>query len=62
MITQANLFGEKLPLPKTVDEIKNVCCSSCFYAKDPECDCQCHGAYHGLGNLAKRNQKELSKK
>jgi hypothetical protein len=56
MFAQKTLFNKVLELPKTKAELDQVCCSSCFYAKDPECDCQCHGAFHGLGNLNKRDE------
>ena len=64
MIAQANLLGEKLPLPHTLAEIKSVCCSSCFMAEETVCHCQCKGAYHGLGkqNHIQKETKATEKK
>ena len=50
MWNQTSIFGEKLEFP-TKEELKDACCESCYTAKEPECDCKCHGAFHGLGNL-----------
>jgi len=50
MWNQTNIFGEKLPIP-TEEDLKEICCESCYTAKEEECTCKCHGAYHGLGNL-----------
>lgn len=55
MIKQNNLFNEPLDLPQNKKELKDVCCEACYYAEGPDCDCQCHGAYHGLGRVNKRD-------
>jgi hypothetical protein len=51
MWNQKNLFGETLEIPA---HLKDVCCESCYTAQEEKCVCQCHGAYHGLGNLNKQ--------
>ena len=56
MWKQNNLFGEQLELPSK-QELSELCCESCYTAAEPECDCKCHGAYHGLGNLNKQTHK-----
>lgn len=58
MWNQTNIFGEKLENPKTKQELDAVCCESCYTATEPECNCRCHGAFHGLGNLNKRQLPE----
>ena len=50
MWNQTNLLGQELKIPSKITE---VCCESCYTAKEEKCTCQCHGAYHGLGNLNK---------
>ncbi|MGD0645276.1 MAG: hypothetical protein ABSA75_10265 [Candidatus Bathyarchaeia archaeon] len=52
MWNQTNLDGKILELPT---ELQTVCCAECYNAQEPECNCRCHGAYHGLGNLNKKN-------
>ena len=52
MWNQTNIFGEKLTLP-TKEGLNQVCCESCYTAKEEVCVCHCHRAYHGLGNLNK---------
>jgi len=54
---QATVFGAKLEVPEE-KELEKVCCVSCYYAENPECDCKCHGAFHGLGRLNKRNKEK----
>ena len=48
MWNQINLYGEELKIPEKIQE---VCCVACYTAKEEKCTCQCHGAFHGLGNL-----------
>ncbi len=55
MMHQKDLFGDELPLPKTKEELNDVCCESCYTAQEKVCTCRCHGAYHGLGNGEKSN-------
>lgn len=50
MWNQKDLFGEILELPKTQEELNDVCCEACYTAQEQKCVCRCHGAYHGLGN------------
>lgn len=45
--------------PQTKNELNKVCCEACYNAIGPDCDCRCHGAYHGLGNL--NNPKKPNK-
>jgi hypothetical protein len=54
MMNQKTLFGKVLENPQTKEELKKVCCESCYTATEPECNCQCHGAFHGLGNHNKK--------
>ena len=54
MWKQTTVFGETLEIP---ENLKEVCCSACYNANEPVCVCQCHGAYHGLGN---KNRKYVS--
>jgi hypothetical protein len=56
MWNQKTLFNKVLDLPKSKAELDAVCCESCYTATEPECDCRCHGAYHGLGNLNSSKQ------
>jgi hypothetical protein len=56
MWNQTNLFGEKLNVPGK-EELSEVCCESCYMAKEEVCVCKCHGAFHGLGNLNKQKEK-----
>ena len=51
MWNQKDLFGQELAIPERLSE---VCCESCYTAKEEKCVCQCHGAYHGLGTINKR--------
>jgi len=32
------------------DPWENVCCESCWNAKNKRCICKCNGRYHGLGS------------
>jgi hypothetical protein len=57
MWNQKTLFNQVLDLPKSKAELDAVCCESCYLAAEPECVCKCHGAFHGLGNLNKREEK-----
>lgn len=52
---QSSLTGQKLELP-TQKDLNTVCCESCYNALEETCTCKCHGAYHGLGRLNKREQ------
>jgi hypothetical protein len=51
-LAQKTLSGKTLKLPKTKEEIDEVCCEACYSALEKECRCKCHGAYHGLGKHA----------
>lgn len=31
------------------EEVKQKCCSACYFAKGEACECKCSGAFHGLG-------------
>ena len=33
------------------------CDANCHNAKEPHCDCICHGAYHGLGTRTPEMQR-----
>jgi hypothetical protein len=57
---QTTIFGEKLDLP-TKEELEVLCCESCYTAKEKTCTCKCRGAYHGLGRLNSREEKEEPK-
>ena len=61
MWAQTCVFGEKLEVP-TKEDLKNVCCEACYNATEPKCQCQCHGAFHGLGNLNKKAKIEMQKR
>jgi hypothetical protein len=56
MWKQSTIFGEKLDLPSK-EELEELCCESCYTAKEKTCVCKCHGAYHGLGRLNERSQQ-----
>ena len=60
MWKQSNLFGENLELPSK-QELSDLCCESCYTAKEKVCVCKCHGAYHGLANLNGRSEHEETK-
>ena len=65
MWNQINLFGQRLELNRKSDNpLEGICCEPCFNATEEKCNCRCHGAYHGLGRLNKRdpNDKELPEK
>ncbi len=55
MWNQTNLDGKILELPT---ELQSVCCEICYNATEEKCDCKCHGAFHGLGNLNKKTETE----
>jgi len=57
MWKQTTIFGKKLDLP-TKEELRDLCCESCYNAEEETCVCKCHGAYHGLGRL---NQLQVQK-
>ncbi len=57
MWKQINIFGEKLEIPTQKKEFSEICCESCYTAKEEKCDCKCHGAFHGLGNLNKEKKE-----
>jgi hypothetical protein len=56
VISQKDLFGEVLELPKSKQELDAVCCESCFTASEQKCICKCKGKWHGLGNLNSSKQ------
>jgi hypothetical protein len=35
------------------------CSAKCHDAKEPHCDCICHGAYHGLGTRTPKLQQAV---
>jgi hypothetical protein len=52
MIEQKDLFGDSLRKPHAIkdkEQLKILCCEPCYFAKEKDCNCKCHGAYHGLG-------------
>ena len=55
---QSIVFGAKLEIPEKTD-LDKVCCASYYYAEDPECHCKCHGAFHDLGRLNKRDREKV---
>jgi hypothetical protein len=59
VMNQKTLFGTTLENPQTKEELSEVCCEACYNAKEPECTCQCHGAFHGLGNRNKNAAAQL---
>jgi len=58
MINQKTLFGKVLELPKTKQELNEICCERCYTASEQKCICKCKGKWHGLGNLNKRQLPE----
>jgi hypothetical protein len=61
MWKQSNLFGENLELKKGDNPLEDLCCESCYNAEEETCVCRCHGAFHGLGRLNSRSEKEETK-
>jgi len=59
MWKQSNLFGEQLPMNKNNPDLppEHICTETCYDALGDKCTCRCGGAYHGLGNLNKREEK-----